>query len=456
MCSKRICNTFARAHVARGMVFALTVMAGGCSTDVTRFDFPLFGLTKGHETGSLPTPSGSMARNERGYEEAPGAALRGADVSDTGRGYAPAPGTTGAGERVASARGYELPPGPSYAPTSERYPGPPIERTPLGPPAAGGESIQVQQGDTLYGIARRHGVSISALIEVNGLRHGASVKPGQQLLLPAGAVPPSAAPPASRTPVAAAKPPTAAAPAARKGWEGRHTMKAGESLYGIARRYGITLAELKRVNGITEPTRVRIGAVLSVPGRGGPERAPTAAAPPVNKGTPAAPNDARIINAPDEPNGPKGERLATLGDRRNDASEPTAEPAPARQTAVKFRWPARGKVIAPFGKRTDGSHNDGINISIPQGTDVHAAESGRVSYAGNELKGYGNLVLIRHDNGWVSMYAQVDRILVRRDDVVRRGQVIAKAGATGTDQPQLHFGLRQGSKPVDPVPHLEK
>src|SRR5687767_11960868 len=117
MCSKRICNTFARAHVARGMVFALTVMAGGCSTDVTRFDFPLFGLTKGHETGSLPTPSGSMARNERGYEEAPGAALRGADVSDTGRGYAPAPGTTGAGERVASARGYELPPGPSYAPT---------------------------------------------------------------------------------------------------------------------------------------------------------------------------------------------------------------------------------------------------------------------------------------------------------------------------------------------------
>jgi murein DD-endopeptidase MepM/ murein hydrolase activator NlpD len=114
-------------------------------------------------------------------------------------------------------------------------------------------------------------------------------------------------------------------------------------------------------------------------------------------------------------------------------------------------------VIATFGKRTDGTHNDGINIAIPQGTDVHAAESGRVAYAGNELKGYGNLVLIRHDNGWVSAYAHADQILVKRDDAVRRGQVIAKAGRTGTvDQPQLHFELRHGAKPVDPLPHMEK
>ena len=123
----------------------------------------------------------------------------------------------------------------------------------------------------------------------------------------------------------------------------------------------------------------------------------------------------------------------------------------------KFRWPARGKVIAAFGKRTDGSHNDGINIAVPQGADVHAAEGGRVAYAGNELKGYGNLVLIRHDNGWVSAYAHADQILVKRDDVVRRGQVIAKAGKTGTvDQPQLHFELRHGAKPVDPLPHMER
>jgi murein DD-endopeptidase MepM/ murein hydrolase activator NlpD len=453
MSSKRICNTFAGAPVAQGAIFALAVLVGGCSADVTRFDFPFFGLTnKGNETGSLPTPPGSIAR----FDDAPGAPPRGAGLSEAGRGYAPQPYSPASNERVASARDYAPPPGPSYAPTSERTSGPPVERAPLSQPRApGGESIEVQQGDTLYGIAKRHGVSISALIEANGLRHGASVKPGQQLLLPAGAVPARASSPPSRAPVAVAKAPPSAAPAAKKGWQGQHTMKAGESLYGIARQHGVTLAELQRVNGIREPTRVRVGAVLTVPERAESERAPPATAPRVAQGPPPAPSQARIINAPTEP---KGERTATLGDRRNDASEPAAEPPTAREASgPKFRWPARGKVIAAFGKRTDGSHNDGINIAVPQGTDVHAAESGRVAYAGNELKGYGNLVLIRHDNGWVSAYAHVDRTMVKRDDLVRRGQVIAKAGRTGTvDQPQLHFELRHGAKPVDPLPHMEK
>jgi murein DD-endopeptidase MepM/ murein hydrolase activator NlpD len=166
----------------------------------------------------------------------------------------------------------------------------------------------------------------------------------------------------------------------------------------------VTLAELLRVNGITEPTRVRAGTMLAVPG--------------------------------------------------SAEAAPAVEPSSA---TGRFRWPARGRVIASFGKRPDGTHNDGVNIAVPQGTDIHAAENGRVAYAGNELKGYGNLVLIRHDNGWVSAYAHADQVLVKRDDVVRRGQVIAKAGKTGTvDQPQLHFELRQGAKPVDPLPHMEK
>jgi len=147
-------------------------------------------------------------------------------------------------------------------------------------------------------------------------------------------------------------------------------------------------------------------------------------------------------------------KTAALTDRSNDAAEAAAEPGSA---SGHFRWPARGRLIASFGKRPDGNHNDGINIAVPQGTEIHAAESGRVAYAGDELKGYGNLVLIRHGNGWVSAYAHADQILVKRDDVVRRGQVIAKAGKTGTvDQPQLHFELRQGAKPVDPLPHLDK
>jgi murein DD-endopeptidase MepM/ murein hydrolase activator NlpD len=242
-------------------------------------------------------------------------------------------------------------------------------------------------------------------------------------------------------------------------------MKSGESLYSISRQYRVPLSELQRVNGITEPTRVRLGTVLTVPGRAIAAAEPTPPAAPAISHNPApgkaaaSPGRARIINAPTEPE-PEAkppQRVASLENRRTDAT-PAASPTPAAEaSAGKFRWPARGKVIANFGKRPDGTHNDGVNISVPQGTDVHAAEGGRVAYAGNELKGYGNLVLIRHDNGWVSAYAHADQILVKRDDVVKRGQVIAKAGKTGTvDQPQLHYALRQGAKPVDPLPPMER
>ncbi len=116
-----------------------------------------------------------------------------------------------------------------------------------------------------------------------------------------------------------------------------------------------------------------------------------------------------------------------------------------------------GRIINGFGQRTDGTHNDGINLSVPLGTSVHAAESGTVAYAGSELKGYGNLILLRHDNGWVTAYAHNDQLTVKRGDKVQRGQVIATAGRSGSvDQPQVHFELRQGSKPVDPVPFLER
>jgi murein DD-endopeptidase MepM/ murein hydrolase activator NlpD len=108
--------------------------------------------------------------------------------------------------------------------------------------------------------------------------------------------------------------------------------------------------------------------------------------------------------------------------------------------------------VSAFGTRPDGGHNDGIDLAVPQGTSVMAAENGVVAYAGNELRGYGNLILIRHANNWVSAYAHNEEILVKRGDKVRRGQIIAKAGASGSvTQPQVHFELRKGSRPVDPT-----
>jgi murein DD-endopeptidase MepM/ murein hydrolase activator NlpD len=120
-----------------------------------------------------------------------------------------------------------------------------------------------------------------------------------------------------------------------------------------------------------------------------------------------------------------------------------------------FRWPVRGRVIAGFGSKPNGVQNDGINLAVPEGTPVKAADDGVVAYAGNELKGYGNLVLIRHSNGYVSAYAHARELLVKRGDTIKRGQVIANSGQTGNvTSPQLHFEIRKGSTPVDPTQFL--
>ena len=135
------------------------------------------------------------------------------------------------------------------------------------------------------------------------------------------------------------------------------------------------------------------------------------------------------------------------------ASVPThdqAPPQPADPAAPQFRWPVKGRVIQSFGQNADG-----INISVPEGTEVRAAENGVVAYAGNELKGYGNLILIRHANGYVTAYAHARDLSVKRGDTVKRGQVIATAGQTGNvTSPQLLFELRKGATPVDPRLYL--
>jgi murein DD-endopeptidase MepM/ murein hydrolase activator NlpD len=493
----RWCSAVSRARAGRGLAAAICVSVSACSADVTRFDFPAFNLAENNApTGALP--------GSPGYAQRPGP---GVDVPPGAPNQPPALvyGGSYAGERVASTRALApetttLPPivpehrpspqaAPSYAAERARpgvAPEAAAERAAIAPraptpplrgAAASPDSIEVGHADTLYGISKRYGVALADLIEANGLHHGASLKPGQQIVLPPGtlarharraargkpsialvpvakvAVTPGAVAgdPAAREPAGPAsqpapplEPPATAVP---DEWVGSHTIKNGESLYGIARQYRVSLAELQRVNGIDNPLRVKLGTTLKVPG--------TAAAPaPARELAPEAPPTPKIINAPSE-----RKQVAARSDQVSDA-EPVSAAAPisaAEQSSGRFRWPARGRVIAGYGRRSDGTHNDGINLALPQGTDVHASEGGKVAYAGNELKGYGNLILIRHDNGWVSAYAHNEQLLVKRDDVVQRGQVIAKAGKTGSvDQPQLHFELRQGSKPVDPLLHLEK
>ncbi len=142
----------------------------------------------------------------------------------------------------------------------------------------------------------------------------------------------------------------------------------------------------------------------------------------------------------------------TLGKSRV-ASAPDISPLQSEG----FRWPVRGRIIANFGTKANGEKNDGINLAVPEGTSVKAAEDGVVIYAGNELKSYGNLVLIRHKDGWVSAYAHNRSINVKRGEDIRRGQIIAAAGMTGAvTSPQVHFELRKGATPVDPLEHLSQ
>jgi murein DD-endopeptidase MepM/ murein hydrolase activator NlpD len=469
-------TTHASSLLAQGF-FAVGVAAlGGCSADVTRFDFPAFNLSDSSTpTGSLPKPgSNSLAQQGPGYYDGP----RGAGLSDeTNRGYQPQQPYYQSGRSQPATTSNDLPPIPDRTPRERVAARGPTETTlpdqryqQARAPASGstsGETIEVQPGDTLFGIAKRHNVQVGALIEVNGLPNGTSIKPGQRLLLPSGATPARTVS-EPRTPVASRPTqPLHTGTIDTSGWTGRHTLNAGESPYAVARQYRVSLAELLRVNGISDATKIRAGTVLQVPGTGqttaepvaerAPEPAPSRAQAPINQGPRVIAIPGASIGAgPGQPMTGSGgttletPKIASRGDTATDASPDVG--------TAKFRWPVTdGRLIGNFGKRPDGTHNDGINLAVPLGTEVRAAEGGKVAYAGNELKGYGNLVLIRHENGWVTAYAHSDEILVKRDDVVRRGQVIARAGKTGTvDQPQVHFELRQGAKPVDPLPYLER
>ncbi len=140
------------------------------------------------------------------------------------------------------------------------------------------------------------------------------------------------------------------------------------------------------------------------------------------------------------------------------AAPATTETAKASVTPLgkaSFSWPVKGEVISGFGPKQGGLYNDGINISAKEGTPIQAAEDGDVVYSGNELRGYGNMLLIKHNNGFLTAYAHAGDVVVKKGDVVKRGQLIAHVGKTGhVSTPQLHFSIRQGRKAIDPEKYL--
>lgn len=460
----------ARLRVSHlGFVALIAAGLAGCSGDVSRF-------------GESPLSNPYAARTAQANEAA-------------GSAYRPSP------PPVARIEAQQLPPPP--APQASAVGAPPYAPAPGraeitgsihpagGMPTGsgwsweGGTAITVGQGDTIDSLSSRYGVPASAIMQANHITASASIQAGQRLVIPryAGAAPRAAA--ATRIATNATMVPTGGQPAAaapgvapRVG-PGVHVVAAGESLSAIARRYHTPRKAIAKANNLAPDAKVIIGQHLVIPGLKSPA-APAAAAPaPVAAATapakpPAAtPRKVAEATAATKPQGAAPAPAATPGAKVATGSAsanvrvaaPAAEPtpdaedgaAPAESTGSKatFRWPVRGRIITGFGPRTNGQQNDGINLSIPEGTVVKAAEDGVVAYAGNELKGYGNLVLVRHGNGFVTAYAHASELMVKRGDQVKRGQVIMRSGQTGSvTSPQLHFEIRKGATPVDPMQYL--
>jgi murein DD-endopeptidase MepM/ murein hydrolase activator NlpD len=318
----------------------------------------------------------------------------------------------------------------------------------------GGVAITVTQGETIEGIAHRHGVPVEAIVRANNLASPNAIHPGQRLVIPRYN-PPLAPPPAQQASAPSPKPATVVATTARAAPTvppspantGVHVVAPGDTLSKIARTYGKSVHEIAKANNMQPDAKLTVGDRIVIPGAhigsAKSEAEPVAA----SGAKPAGTKTAAASAAPAE--------SASVASQGNEA--PTTETVAKATTEAPpgFRWPARGRIIAAFGPKANGQQNDGIDVAVPENTPIKAAEDGVVAYAGNELKGYGNLILVKHPNGYVTAYAHAKELLVKRGDQIKRGEVIAKSGQTGNvDVPELHFEVRKGSSPVDPMQFL--
>jgi murein DD-endopeptidase MepM/ murein hydrolase activator NlpD len=357
--------------------------------------------------------------------------------------------------------------------------------------------IVVRDGETITGLSKHYGVPADVIMKVNGLGPNKGLRTGQKLVIPAyaysskGGQPkvadakpanggkhdqPAGAPDkvavlpqqpklkegksAAQVDASAAsnqpkdgKPAQQMASAATKaGAGGSYTVQQGDTLSSIARKTGVGVVALKQANGMQDGI-LKIGQTLKVPAGG---TVAVASAKPAAPAKTAAVDPVTTATTQPAAKATPSETLASYTPPKKDAkviqqAEDDEAVAPNSTGIGKMRWPVRGRVISGF-----GSGKDGVDIAVPEGTPVKAAENGVVIYAGDGLKEFGNTVLVRHENGLVTVYGHAKSIEVQRGQKVKRGQEIALSGMSGTtDSPKLHFEVRKNSAPVDPSTYLE-
>ena len=344
----------------------------------------------------------------------------------------------------------------------------------------GGTRVTLNQGETLYNLSRRYGVPVKDIMAANNITDASRINAGQQIVIPvygySAKAPVSApdadpnvrdasasrgtpAPKPSNTPdqqVAVlpsspslkekATPQTAStdtASAPQSGGQGGvYTVQSGDTLSRIASRNGVSVSALKAANSMSTEI-IRVGQKLSIPSAGA-----------------EATDSVTTASVKPAANKPKEYAAPTKTEPKSNLTETakvdTNAVAPKASGIDKLRWPARGQVITGYAKSENGKRNDGIDLSLPVGTPVKAAENGVVIYSGDGLKEYGNTVLVRHDDGLVTVYAHASDLKVNRGDKVKRGQTIASSGMSGNAKtPRLHFEVRKNATPVNPSDFLE-
>ena len=383
-----------------------------------------------------------------------------------------------------------------------------------------GITVTAREGDTISHLANRYGVPMKAIIEANGLPANGALRSGTKVLIPTYTSASVAKKQAEQAPVevSQAKPVKIAEPQVpvkklpvpdqepkhdqvavlpttpelkvkkteatqavasdeskveqpgikvlskktKSSASGGYTVASGDSLYTIAKKNGTTVDALKAANGLADG-KLKIGQKLVMPSGGAvvaavaPAKAAAAAKlpaiDPVTTGsaTSSTPKKAPVV----EPM-PSAKAEITPSKAVIEEAEKDTAQAPGSTGISKLRWPVKGRTLTGYGQADAGKVNDGVDISVPNGTPVKAAENGVVIYAGTGLKDFGNTVLIRHDNGLVTVYGHAGDITVKRGDTVKRGQEVAKSGMSGnTKVPKLHFEVRKDSKPVNPATFLE-
>ena len=311
-------------------------------------------------------------------------------------------------------------------------------------------SISVAKGDTLYSISKRYNVPLRDLITTNNLTPPYTLKIGQVIRIPGAKY---------------------------------HTVAKGDTLYNISKRYDVDMATLSNLNNLDAPYTLSLGQRLLLPGTlNSPDDVDYAyddtssslsyrESQEDETGTiwimptqTAQKNVSKPKTSVKKSYTTAKKSTATAAKKKTTytktAAKKSSKKATNKTTKVsvrksKFLWPVQGKVISKFGSLGNGRNNDGINIQAAQGSTVRSADAGTVVYAGNELKGFGNLILVRHSGGWITAYAHNQKLLVKKGQKVKRGEKIATVGATGgVNKPQLHFEVRAGKKAVNPLQYL--